>query len=125
MSFIENLIQPALSTVLNDEYVTYYVYLPSKTVKADFSNANINLGTAIGSFQGSAPKQKPSSVADVIQTGDAIILSSQYSIDIISLPFAVVRKHIIQATGGDLYEPVVDLSDDLIGRNVSLLIKKV
>lgn len=126
MSEIEELIQSGIENHLSSEYLIWNIYSPTKNIPADFSNIKESMGAPIESFKGSRPSQKPKQVVEANESGDAIIQSTIYKIDILNLPAAISKKHLIQTDcGGSIYEPTVALGKELIGSNVSLEIKLV
>jgi hypothetical protein len=121
MSRIERLIQKNLKRHLSDEYLTWFIYLPTKQINDKWENIKAVLGDSVGSFKGSYPSQKPKQVVSTSEDGDAVLNLTIYKIDIISLTMAITKDHVLRIQNDmSLYQPTVALSDDLIGRNVSL-----
>lgn len=108
------------------EYPDWQLFKPSKDIKADYSNITQVIGTALATFKASYPVQKPRQVVETTETGDSIVQTSVYRIDIISLPLAISKKHLLKIAGtSKYYQPTVEAGPDLIGRNVSLEVKLI
>ncbi len=126
MSRIENLLQRGLNKILKDEYLIWNIYLPTKEIKPNFENIRQVLGEPVASFKGSYPSQKPKAIVTNSEEGDLVVNISVYKIDIISLPIGLTKKHILKINNDDsIYMPTVDLSDDLINRNISLEVELI
>lgn len=123
---LEQIVQTSLAQALGSQYQIWELYLPTKDIKSNFENINKALGCCIVKFKASKPVQKPRQVVESSETGDAIIQTSVYRIDVLNLPKAITKKHLLKIAESDVYyQPTVDAGADLIGTNVNLELKIV
>jgi hypothetical protein len=123
---IEEIIQSALSENLAGEYLLWELYRPTKDIKTGFANILRVLGSPIATFKSSYPTQRPKQVVESNDSGDALLQTSVYRIDVLSLPRAISKKMVLRPQNSiSLYQPTIEAGSDLIGRNVSLEIKLI
>lgn len=100
--------------------------MPSQEIKQSFSNLQKVLGSPITTFKASYPSQKPRQVVQSNESGDVLLETSVYKLDILSLPVEITKRHLLKMQGSaSLYQPTVAVGPDLIGRNINLELKLI